>query len=345
MAKKNIALFDSTKEEAEDFIKGLEEATNLEWEAKVLTANQGRKLKISNLIRYLKYFVFPFIIFLQRKQYDIIVGWQAFYGLLFAFYCRLFHVKKENILLIKNLIYKPKRGVIGKIYFSFMKFIVKSEYVDVFVCSSQKYCDYCAEIFDEPRERFVFLRFGVNDFTKVVDKNMEEKEDYILALGRSNRDWDFLIDALGSTDYQLRIVCDELHRDDLPANIKLYNNVWQEESYRFINNCRCMIIPILDGKIVAGETVLLQTMSFSKPIIITEPSCLADDYVTHGETGFVIKKEKEALISAVDQLFHDEALYEKLSKNCRAVYEERFSLHRFGINVGNVLMNRNTENV
>ena len=122
-----------------------------------------------------------------------VIGWQAFYGLLYAFYCRLFHVKKVNTLLIKNFTYKPKKGLTGKIYFRFMNYIVKSKYVDVFVCTSQTFCDYCAKVFDEPSDRFVFLPFGVNDFTKKVNMTQPASNDYILSLGRSNRDWDFLI--------------------------------------------------------------------------------------------------------------------------------------------------------
>ncbi len=341
MKKTNIALFDSSETEAKDFIAGLEKATGMLWEAKVLTSNQGRKNKLYNLARYIKYFTFPFKIFLNRKKYKNIVGWQAFYGLVFAFYCRLFHVKKENSLLIKNLIYKPKKGLIGKIYYSFMRYIIKSKYVDVFVCSSQNFCDYCAEMFDEPKERFVFLPFGVNDFTKIVDTSKPATNDYILALGRSNRDWDFLIDSLAGTEYEVRIVCDELHRENLPSNIHIYNNVWQDASYEFIRNCKFMIIPIMDGKIVAGETVLLQTMSFSKPIIITKPSCLADDYVTNEKTGLVVEKNKDELLNAVIRLSEDESLYEQMSKNCRKLYEEKHSLYSFGINVGTALMEKN----
>lgn len=340
MTARNIAMFDSNKEEAVDFIKGLQEITQLQWEALIYTANKGRKNKIGNVIRYFKYFAFPFTVFLHRKEYDNIIGWQAFYGLLYAFYCRLFHVKKVNTLLIKNFTYKPKKGFIGKIYFKFMKYIVKSEYVDVFVCTSQTFCDYCAEVFDEPTERFVFLPFGVNDFTKVIDMTKPSTNDYILSLGRSNRDWDFLIDSLGDTGYPVRIVCDELHRDNLPSNIRIYNNVWGKESYEFIKNCKFMIIPIMDGKIGSGETVLLQTMSFSKPIIITKPSCLADDYVIDGETGLIVAKDKEEIISAVEKLWNDNRLYDWLSMNCRQCYEDKHSLVSYGKNVGKTLINR-----
>ena len=340
MKVKNIALFDSNKEEAEDFIKGLEQSTGLKWKALVYTANKGRKNRIGNLVRYFKYFSFPFTIFLHRKEYNNIVGWQAFYGLLFAFYCRVFHVKKVNTLLIKNFTYKPKKGLVGKVYFRFMNYIVKSKYIDVFVCTSQTFCDYCAEAFHESKERFVFLPFGVNDFTKRVDMNVPATNDYILSLGRSNRDWDFLIGSFAETQYPLRIVCDELHRDDLPNNIRIYNNVWGDESFEFIKNCRFMIIPIMDGKIGSGETVLLQTMSFSKPIIITKPSCLADDYVTDGETGLVVSKKKDDMIAAVEKLWNDQELYERLSSNCRSLYENKHSLLSYGKYVGNTLINK-----
>lgn len=337
MSARNIALFDSSEQEAKDFIAGLEQETGLDWEAKVYTSNQGRKTRLGNLIRYAKYFAFPFQIFLNRKKYDVIVGWQAFYGLVFAFYCRLFRVKKVNRLLIKNLIYKPKKGLVGKLYFAFMKYIIKSEYVDIFVCSAETHCDYCAEVFDEPRERFVFLPFGVNDFTKVVDTTVPPTNDYILSLGRSNRDWDLLIDSLGGTEHQLRIVCDELERENLPENIKLYNNVWKEETLKFIYNCKFMIISILDGRIDSGETVLLQTMSFSKPIIITKPSCLADDYVADGVTGLVVPKEKNAILEAVKRLETDRKLYEDIARNGRALYEQKHSLLSYGTYVGRAL--------
>ena len=337
MGKINVALFDSTAEEAEDFIKGLEQGTEWNWKVKVLRANQGRNNKIGNLLRYIKYFLFPFVVFLNRKRYDCIVGWQAFYGLLFAFYCRLFGVKKVNTLFIKNFIYKPKQGWIGKVYYTFMKFIVKSEYVDVFVCSSQKFCDRCAQIFDEPKERFVYLPFGVNDFSKNVDMTERATNDYILVLGRSNRDWDFVIRSLADTEYSVRIVCDELNVENLPDNIRLYRDVWENESYDFIRNCKLMVIPILDGNVVAGETVLLQSMSFAKPIIITEPSCLADDYVTDGQTGLVVPKEKDALLDAVERLYTDVQLYDSISQNCRRVYEGKYSLYSFGCRMGDLI--------
>lgn len=332
----NVALFDSTEQEAAEFIRGLIDSTGYEWHAKVCQSNQGRSEWYRNALRYIKYFAFPFWVFVNRRKYSNIIGWQAFYGLVFAFYCKLFHVKKTNTLIIKNFIYKPKCGVIGKIYFRFMNYIVKSEYVDFFVCSSQKYCDQCATIFNEPRDRFCYVPFGINDFTKVVAQEMGTKEKYILSIGRSNRDWAFLIDAFSDTDYTLCIVCDELKWNNLPQNIKIVNDVWGNRSYEMIRDCEMMVIPILDGSIVAGETVLLQAMSFSKPVIITAPSCLADDYVIDGKTGLAVHKDRNSLLNAVKKLRENQEFYQYVAQNSRKQYEQKYSLYSFGLRIGSL---------
>lgn len=337
---KNVILSDMPLDEKWTFVKGLSDQTKENWTVKNCVSNQGRSF-LYNIYRYIIYFGFSFVIFLTRKKYDKIVSWQSFYGILFAFYCRLFRVKKKHFLLIKNFIYKSKGdGFLGKFYFKWMKYIVKSKYIDIFVCSSQTFCDYCAEVFNEDKNRFVYLPFGVEDFTQKLSKeDLNKREDFILSIGRSNRDWDWLIDCLSNTSYKLKIICDQLHKTDLPSNIEILNNVWFEDSYKYLAKCKIAIIPIKDGKIDSGETVLLQTMSFSKPLIITAPSCLADDYVENGKTGIVVKKNRQELLSAIKRLYEDDNLYRKLSINERELYQNKHSIYRYGCYIGEIVCN------
>lgn len=331
--KENIALFDSSHEEAAEFIRGLKDETGEEWRAIVCNSNKGRR-GIRNALRYIKYFVFPFLIFCRRKKYKSIIGWQEFYGLIYAFYCRLFKVKKCNFLIIKNFIYKPKKGVIGKLYFWFMNYIVKSEYVDIYICASTTMREYCCEEFRVNAEKFVYLPFGVEDFSLQVDKSCPPQNDYVLSIGRSNRDWQFLQDTFKEFSYNLKIICDELKTTPLSSNVEILNNVWGKGSYDYIYNCKCMIIPIDNPKIASGDTVLLQAMSFSKPIIITKPSCLADDYVEHMVNGIVINKDKDELKKALDTIFLEKEISSALATNGRKRYEENHSLYTYGKRVG-----------
>ena len=334
--KENVALFDSSMEEAAEFIRGLRDETGENWRAIVCNSNKGRQ-GLTNLIRYLKYFFFPLKIFFQRKRYGRIIGWQEFYGLIFAFYCRLFRVKKQNTLIIKNFIYKPKKGFVGKIYFRFMRYIVKSGYVDTYICASKTMVDYCCEVFHESKEKFVFIPFGVNDFAAEFTPDAPPTNDYVLSLGRSNRDWQFLLDAVEGERFPVKIICDELHVENPPSNVEILNSVWGNATHRYLYNCRCMVIPIADGRIASGDTVLLMAMSFGKPIIITKPSCLADDYVTEGYNGLVVEKDKTQMKAAIETLYRDEALYETLSKNGRQHYLENHSLYTYGRNVGKIV--------
>lgn len=335
--KKNVVLFDSSYDEAYDFIEGLKKETEFDWEAKVCNSNKGRNF-FYNIIRYIKYFIYPFYIFLNRKSYSIIIGWQEFYGLIFAFYCRLFKVKKINKVIIKNFIYKPKKGLIGKIYFCFMKYIVKSKYIDMYICASNKMVKYCCNVFDEKSEKFVFIPFGVNDFSNKI-KNVEQKE-YVLSIGRSNRDWNFLINSFKSLDYNLKIICDELEQCCNNKNIEILNNIYGEESFKYMSECKCMVISIDNPNIASGDTVLLQAMSFSKPIIITRPSCLADDYVKDGYNGIIIDKNLKDLENALKSIYGNKELYESLSKNARTNYIENHSLFNYGIKVGKNIINK-----
>ena len=337
--RENVALFDSSEDEARDFIKGLSEQTGEKWVVLVCKSNKGRK-GLYNLYRYFLYFFFPILVFFRRKKFKTIIAWQEFYGLIFAFYCSIFRVKKQNTLIIKNFIYKPKKGVIGKIYYRFMNRIVRSGYVDVFICASNTMVDYCCNAFEVDKDKFVFLPFGVNDFSKTIDCSIPPTNDYVLSIGRSNRDWDFLIDSFKTINRRLIIICDVLHRKELPPNITVLNDVCGEKSFHYIYNCAYMIIPIDNGKIASGDTVLLQAMSFSKPIIITKPSCLADDYVIDRFNGIIIEKKDNQLNKAILELDSNQDLTGRLSMNSRQLFLEKYSLYSYGLRVGEMIRNK-----
>lgn len=106
---KNIIITDNSVSDMNEFREGIEETSGIEFKTYAMNANKGRKNKISNFIRYFKYFYFPFIIFLNRKKVERIIAWQQFYGLIYAFYCRVFNVAKKNYLYINVFIYREKK--------------------------------------------------------------------------------------------------------------------------------------------------------------------------------------------------------------------------------------------
>ncbi|KAA6302327.1 MAG: hypothetical protein EZS26_001440 [Candidatus Ordinivivax streblomastigis] len=335
--KTNGIFIDMPLETNWEFLSGLEETSGKIWEVNSLVSNEGRTGKLSGIIRYCKYFYYSFIIFLDRNKYEKLLCWQSFYGIICAFYCRIFHVKKTNKVIVLNFVYKPKgeRGLIGKLYFKWLNYCINNQYIDLYISASLTNCKYCANIFNSNINKFKFIPFSVKDSssTPIHDEALAQS-NYILSLGRSNRDWQWLIESFRGSDYNLIIICDELRYPDLPDNITVLNNVWGDDTFKYIKYCKCMIIPILVGSVASGDTVLVQGMSFSKPIIITQPSCLADDYVKDGWNGLTINKVKEDLLIALHKIYTDDNLYHTLSENARKDYLTNYTLLQYGKNVG-----------
>ena len=333
---KNVILIDFPKFKNWEFKENLNTITNLEWEEIEGVSNWIRKNKISNLMRYIKYFLFPLDIFIKRTQYKNIIAWQQFYGLLYAFYCRIFHVKKHSNLVIMTFIYKQKNGLIGKIYFKFIKYIVQSKYVDTFVCFSKNECKYYSKIFNVSQEKFKFCTLGIENISLRMVKDKQIKtEKTIISCGRSNRDYNFLYNALKGTNYHLDIISDECKLENC-ENITIYTKVFGQKYLEMLNNSYIVVIPFEDENISAGQLVILQAMQLGKAIICTKSNTVSD-YIEEGVNGFIIEKDEEILRNLIEKLYKDEELYNKISQNQKEIFEKKFSTKALANQIGSII--------
>lgn len=339
---RNVILLDNDFETGNEFAAGLSKGSSLEWQCLLSVSNKSRKSKLYNIIRYFKYFFFSLRVFFKRKKIDVLIGWQAFYAILFAYYCRLFHVRKKTIVIVKNFTFKPKKGLIGKIYFSFMKKTAASKYIDKLIVTSPSYAEYCSKELGVSIDKFIPLRFGVKDSTAKINNSLEMPfDDFIFAIGRSNRDWSFLIESLKDTCYNLVIASDIYDGDtnNLPSNIIVSKDITtvNNVSYTYYKNCKCVVVPILDGNIASGETVVVTALSFGKPVIVTKPSTLSF-YIKDNYDGLVINKDKKSLLDSLDYIYNNTLKYQELSQNSRKEYESEYSLVKYGEVIGKMIV-------
>lgn len=341
MSKKNLILADCDKEEIKSFAEGLQSATGEKFEIENKECNGSHNL-INNIKRYVIYFIYPFQFFIKRGKYNYIIGWQQFFTLFFAFYCNLFHVKKENIVIVCNFTYKEKKGIVGKLYRKIMLFCVKNDYIDYIHVPSKKYAEECSNKFDITINKFIVTNFGLPDtYEKWKDSNVEYN-NYSLAIGRSNRDYDFLINAWKkvSNNQKLLIICDQYKPSKkLPNNIIIRNDITGDKQFPYIINCKLMIIPLKDSNICSGDTVLLKAMSYSKPVVITKPSTLAEMYIENGKNGICLEKNVEEFSNNILNLLLDSRKMESIGKNARKKYLEKYSRQAMGNNIGREIKN------
>ena len=138
---------------------------------------------------------------------------------------------------------------------------------------SQSYAEEISNSFNFPIEKILVIPFGINDpyeeFSKLERPSDAPEKGYVLSIGRSNRDYDFLVSGWKNISFPLVIISDTYEGDgNGNSNVRVIRNVAGEESYPWIANCTAMVIPIDDGIVCSGDTVLLTALAMKKKVVV-----------------------------------------------------------------------------
>lgn len=320
--KYNCVLVDfDYKKENSDFIKILEVTTSCKWIINQKITNHLHGGLLKNIIRFIIYFIYPLTILKHRNRIDKIIGWQQFYGLNYAFWCRIFHLKKVNDLTVMTFIYKKKSGAIGMLYHTYMKYIVTSKYIDRFICFAKEECTYYSDLFGIAKDKFIYIQLGEGEI-RTKDLNICDN-GYLFATGRSNRNYDFIVDLLADTQYHLIIACDTYKRKDLPQNITLLQNCYENDMLKIMAKCHCVLVPLKNLNMSSGQLVVLQAMALGKPVICTKTDGICD-YVVNHNTGYLVDNNSHDWINALNDL-NDKNVWSLISNNSLLAYQQQFT--------------------
>lgn len=220
-----------------------------------------------------------------------------------------------------------------------MKYAIDNDYLDAVhlpshVAAKNLYKDLGIEM-----DKIVVATFGIDDISEEIAQfPFEEKREYVFSVGRSNRDFDFLVKVWSEpclSDRLLIIAADQwTPKEALPKNVIHLNNLHGKEAHAYQAHAQAVVIPIDDGEICSGDTVLLHSMSFSRPTIITAPSTLAEMYINNGVDGLVLQKDIEQFAKATCELLNDNKRMETIGKAAREKYQKQYSQYALGIAIG-----------
>lgn len=231
-----------------------------------------------------------------------------------------------------TFIYKPKRGKVGKIYDKYMRYIVTSKYIDKFICFSSAECNYYKTLFGI--DKFVYVPLGIEPLDISDDEICDD--GYIFSTGRSNRDYDFLIESLANTDNKVRIACGLWqYVKQLPANVTLLHDCYGKAMAMEMAHCNCVAIPLKDLNISSGQLVILQAMQLGKPIIVTNSHGVTD-YITDGDNGLLMEKTQASILGCLERISKD-GEYKRMSENAKVTFLKKHSLKAMAENILNVM--------
>lgn len=320
----NIVLADFDCKADWKFIDGLRDETGENYTVKKLVSNKNHAGKFQNLIRYFKYFLLPLEVFVKRKRYSKVIAWQQFFGLILALYCRFFNVKDGPDIYIMTFIYNQK----GKLYESFVRYCLGCKYVKRVFVYSESEVGYYAELFGISEKMFKGIELGIDD---VSDRFEIGDNGRYLTAGRSNRDYDFLLDNWDENT-GLDVICDCLNERDR-GNICFYRDVVDDRYLEMLSKCHAVVISLKDEKVSSGQLVILQAMMLRKPVICTFNSTISS-YIDNYKDGLIIDKNRDSLLRAMEYV--DEH-YTVLIENGRAKFEAKYSVYQVGVSVGRVV--------
>jgi glycosyltransferase involved in cell wall biosynthesis len=173
--------------------------------------------------------------------------------------------------------------------------------------------------------RLLSVPFGIDQqfFAEAPPRD----DGYVLAVGGDpSRDHELLVEAVRNTQIPTRIYAPALDVANLPANVTWVSTVIDHVTYReVLSGATVVVVPTIGTAYPGGQTVLLEAMASSKPVITTGSDAMRD-YVTDGVNGVLVPRgDADALRAAIERLLGDDMLRATLASNARAAVEQKFN--------------------
>lgn len=189
-----------------------------------------------------------------------------------------------------------------------------------------------------------FIPWSIDlDFFKPFTSSVNFSSNYFLATGKTNRDYNTLINASQNIDAEIRIIGPAKQKpENIPKNINWINTstnppdkaIDYSTLKKWYNNCIAVCIP-LNGEAddTCGYTNMLEGMAMSKPILMTKSGCLHQN-PEDGKYGYNIKPfDSLDWSQKMNILLNNNKLRNEYGFNGRKIVENDFSIKSFNENL------------
>jgi glycosyltransferase involved in cell wall biosynthesis len=211
--------------------------------------------------------------------------------------------------------------------------------VDRFIVHTRRERQIYHEWLGIPKERFEFIHLQEKEIPITFQEN--NTAPFLTALGSSHRDFPTLFKAIEKLNVPTIIAPGKRAVKGLtiPDRVKPQFGPSKADCLRFTQEGRITILPLLpDPKVTAsGQVTIIEAMSLGRPIIATRCNG-AEDYIEHGKTGFLVKPHSvDDLVEAIELLWNDRELRNRLGKAAQIYAKEHFSYEAAGKSLTRIL--------
>ena len=256
---------------------------------------------------------------------EMIVAWEAKNGLPLAVIRRLLG-RPSGKLVILNFCPRGPVASLPRV----MEWGLSA--VDFLTCLSRSDMALMQERYHIPDSRIGLLAFpstSRDDQWRRL-RTQTSPGNYVLASGRSFRDYGTLLRAVEGLNVPVRILARQFNmpRIPIPSNVEFSELLPLNQYYAAMLAARIVVVPLVRLEHSAGESHVVDAMAAGKPIVVTDSPSIRD-YVQHGENGLLVPPgDANAMRRAIQHLLDNPSEAEQLARNARNDYETKYEFSR-----------------
>ena len=205
----------------------------------------------------------------------------------------------------------PRPGLRWRVKLALQRFAYAA--VDACCVSSRREAAIYAERLRLPIARFHFVPWHTN----VLQPTFHPPAGaYVLAAGRTGRDWATLAAAVVDAPVSVTVVCSkaDADRQSFPPNVAVLTDVPYERYRSLLNGAAAVVIPLEEHTFSSGQVVILEAMALGKPVVAARVLG-SEDYIEHGVDGLLVPPgDPVALRSAIQRITEDSEFAERLGR-------------------------------
>ncbi|BAZ04844.1 glycosyltransferase family 4 protein [Calothrix sp. NIES-3974] len=189
--------------------------------------------------------------------------------------------------------------------------------IDYFVVHTRREIEIYHQWLGIAKERFVFVPYQVPAIP--ITCSEDRTNPFIAVLGSAHRDFATLFTAVEQTKTPTVVVSGKraIAGLSIPSHVTTLFDIQRHQCLEIAQKAIINVIPLHTHPNItaAGQVTLVEAMRMGRAIIASKCNGI-EDYITHGENGWLVEPNSvDALAAAIQELWHNPELRDRLGQS------------------------------
>jgi glycosyltransferase involved in cell wall biosynthesis len=209
--------------------------------------------------------------------------------------------------------------------------------IDHFVVHNRIEREAYSQWLDVPLGRFEFVPLQTPIYP--ITESEDTEQPFIVSVGSAYRDYPLLFEAVQKLGFRTIVISGPRALKGLtpPPHVETPFGLQKSEIISLLQRARLVVLPLVTEGLVAGTVALTEALGLGCPIVASDRPGISD-YIQAGDTGLLVKPHTlKPLVEAIDQLWHDSQLRDRLRHQSRQYALQNLSDIAAGAHLGRIL--------